>query len=1029
MEKLKQHKLTLCLDEKRWGGKHFYLIAVLLLLFGQVAGQETFEKFINLLNQLQSPNVEVRINAINALKSMGPKAFLAVPDLIKALKDTDWRVRSGAAEALGEIGPEAKQAVPALIEALKDTNSFVRSRAAGGLNSIAQELFDTKSTESLPQLKAAYDVLEKDLKLKALAPNVKRTIDYFESLRWLNLWESGKQLALNYYYISLPVAAYLILQLVWLLLFWLRPLILLKVITSLGQVGENFKIPLLGIQIPLRPFLVFPLFNYRSRLLDAWVRSNLPTARENFVSKQTVAQRKVYVAMPASINEELSDSLSSASFHPILKKSKPTILIAGEGGAGKTSLACQMALWAMEDDPQQRLCEDNCMLPVLIESNLEARSDGKNALVETVHGQLGDLLGLTEQIPDELFDKLLRKRRVLVVLDSLSEMDEATHQSIRPAQSDYPIAALIVTSRIDEKLGDVVKTTVRPLRLKSNSLSTFLHNYLTRRGKRGLYEDKEFFDGCSRLADIVGEREITLLIARMFADQMIATKEQTSDSDLPRNLPDLMQGYVINLNEKVKSDKVDTDTVLRVAKIIAAKCLKYNYRPRETRKDEVLKALSTETDAEALLSYLEERLQIIQVTQGRGLKFSLDPLAEYLTGLYLVENYKDQENLWQGFIDEARIQPGAPEKIKGFLLAVRDCCVEKGDDYGVPDRIKNELAQLAGLDSEVVKAAHLKQRIRRLIANLKLPDAEDRATAADMLGRIGRGAKSAIPALIAALESDEYIVVRCAAAQALGEMGREAKQAVPALIGALKVENEDVRRYATYALEKMGTEAKQAIPTLIQVLKDKSEHVRNGAAAALVAIGLEAIPPLIDALKDKSKYVRSGAASVLGQIRPEVRQSIPALVAVLEEDDETSVRCAAAQALGKIGRKARQAIPALIEALKDEDTGVSSSAGVALAQMEPEVIPLLIKALKEGDEYAGSGVVFSLITIGQKAIPALVELLKDKDVHIRLTAVTTLGHMRREAKQAIPALTEALIDENELVRSYAAGAIEQINSV
>jgi hypothetical protein len=32
------------------------------------------------------------------------------------------------------------------------------------------------------------------------------------------------------------------------------------------------------------------------------------------------------------------------------------LLIKGEGGAGKTSLACQIAKWAMADDPSERLC-------------------------------------------------------------------------------------------------------------------------------------------------------------------------------------------------------------------------------------------------------------------------------------------------------------------------------------------------------------------------------------------------------------------------------------------------------------------------------------------------------------------------------------------------------------------------------------------------------------------------------------------------------------------------------------------------
>ncbi len=139
--------------------------------------------------------------------------------------------------------------------------------------------------------------------------------------------------------------------------------------------------------------LVFPLLHYRPRLLDAWVRHYLATAKENFASHPTVAQRKVYVAMPATINDQMCDSPSAAQLQPIFAKRKITALLVGEGGAGKTSLTCQMANWAMSDEPEERLCKTHRMLPVLIEGNLDACTDGKDALLEAIRGRLQDLIG------------------------------------------------------------------------------------------------------------------------------------------------------------------------------------------------------------------------------------------------------------------------------------------------------------------------------------------------------------------------------------------------------------------------------------------------------------------------------------------------------------------------------------------------------------------------------------------------------------------------------------------------------------
>ncbi|MDF2387762.1 HEAT repeat domain-containing protein [Nostoc ellipsosporum NOK] len=56
--------------------------------------------------------------------------------------------------------------------------------------------------------------------------------------------------------------------------------------------------------------------------------------------------------------------------------------------------------------------------------------------------------------------------------------------------------------------------------------------------------------------------------------------------------------------------------------------------------------------------------------------------------------------------------------------------------------------------SSTQKREQLQRRIRRLISDLYVPEAEDRDRAATELGRIGIEAKAAIPDLIKALEDD-----------------------------------------------------------------------------------------------------------------------------------------------------------------------------------------------------------------------------------------------------------------------------------
>jgi HEAT repeat protein len=615
----------------------------------------------------------------------------SINKLIKELKSPDPHVRHVAASALSQIGAAA---VPALIEALKDNDPDVRRFVAEALALISKGLFDARSTEMLPVLKEAYESMkgQPDQEMKQQAADVKRTIDYFESLWWVGLREKISLWISNHSTISGIIGAYLFLLIFWALMFWLRPLWLLSVSAFLGRYEPKIKTQNMEVGLPLRHLSLVSLFHYRKRVLDRWVRKHLATARENFANGQTVKERRTYVQTPAMINEQTGNNLSPALMQPIFDKPKSTVLICGEGGAGKTSLACQMAVWAMADEPQKRLCKSHRLLPVLIEGNLEPPANGKDAFIESIRGHLRELIGMPDEIPEELLLQLLRKRRVLVMVDSLSELDEATRGSIKPAQPDFPVAALLVTSRLDDDLSGAAKTIIKPLRLNKVRLSSFMDRYLEQRGKQ-FETDEELFESCRNLSRLIGERDITALIAKMYAELMIASKEQPSDSDMPANLPDLMMGYVCNINESVQADRQATRAVLRVAKAAAWECLRKTCRPAAAKRDAVLMSLKKETDAKALLEYVEKRLQLIQTAGADkdAIRFSLDPLAEYLASMYVIEHYNDSLTRWQELFTLIKAQPGAPELIKGFLLALLDCCRHHGREHGVPESIIVEI--------------------------------------------------------------------------------------------------------------------------------------------------------------------------------------------------------------------------------------------------------------------------------------------------------------------------------------------------
>jgi hypothetical protein len=149
--------------------------------------------------------------------------------------------------------------------------------------------------------------------------------------------------------------------------------------------------------------------------------------------------------------------------------------------------------------------------------------------------------------------------------------------------------------------------------------------------------------------------------------------------------------------------------------------------------------------------------------------------------------------------------------------------------------------------------------VASLVKLLKEGDAAARISAARQLGELGRGAETALPALIEALQDDEehtlYVFwddrattpVRLAVAEALAK------------------------------ISPVGAEA--AIPVLIELLGHHDAFDPNynstqpTATKLLTRIGATAVPALREALRSKDSEVRESAQEVLRQIQSGGRES------------------------------------------------------------------------------------------------------------------------------------------------------------
>ncbi len=149
--------------------------------------------------------------------------------------------------------------------------------------------------------------------------------------------------------------------------------------------------------------------------------------------------------------------------------------------------------------------------------------------------------------------------------------------------------------------------------------------------------------------------------------------------------------------------KLSDRTVHKDASAIAWECLKQTLRPAAANT-EVAIAILGGNNAETRLNYLEDRLRLIQTIGAAQdqIRFALDPLAEYLGALHLIEFCGKDSQLWQQFLQQAEAIPGSPDSIKGFLLALQDCCLIKGKQANVSNFVAEELGKLASLSPALI---------------------------------------------------------------------------------------------------------------------------------------------------------------------------------------------------------------------------------------------------------------------------------------------------------------------------------------
>jgi len=275
------------------------------------------------------------------------------------------------------------------------------------------------------------------------------------------------------------------------------------------------------------------------------------------------------------------------------------------------------------------------------------------------------------------------------------------------------------------------------------------------------------------------------------------------------------------------------------------------------------------------------------------------------------------------------------------------------------------------------RAQDINERISSSLRDLKSKDALVRANAAERLGNSAslgspeydrEQMRKAIPALTAAMK-DTDSSVRSAAAMALGNIPGDMRVTIPALIDALQDKDETVRTNAMRSLGTIGQSPELAVPALVGGLKREIPgDARESASEALIKFGpaaKPAVPALIALLNENDLSLDTSVAPVLGAIGPGAQDAEPALLAILRGSND-QVRLEAADALGKIGRDQAEAVAVTTPILEAEDWQ---------------------------DRMRAAGVLKDLGPAAATSVPALTKALNDKDRDVRRAAAVSLAQI------------------------------------
>jgi hypothetical protein len=446
--------------------------------------------------------------------------------------------------------------------------------------------------------------------------------------------------------------------------------------------------------------------------LDWWVSQQREGYRAYFDAQLKSLKAAQYVPSPVLVASQSEEPEfiavpNALSIRPLIEDSPMAFGVVGRGGTGKTTLLGRIGIWAMEADPNRRLLSQCSALPVLIRKKTVAILD--HVTLELKKGTA---------FPDEnffspvLIKAALRKRRLILLIDGLSELDAETVDAVGNVFGTLPVALLCFSSRRSFPEVAPMYREINPQELKGADLNRFVSQYILLNKLRDRWSPLEELAISQRLIELLQKRAFRTSLPALFVKLVLDTYDSRRDprsGPFPVSLAEAVQRFVRDAKVSADAGVVDAEQLVEAATDVAFICLGPELTPRAVDGALVRTTLAAAygENANRLFKDLVDGNILIADVSPAGLSvgFSFDPVAEYLAAAGSVKQFGLDVTAWRRQLDHATASANASLDASGYLEALLECIIWARTSGPFPEIVEHIVREALTSGGTVDKAA------------------------------------------------------------------------------------------------------------------------------------------------------------------------------------------------------------------------------------------------------------------------------------------------------------------------------------